>query len=151
MRLIAVGRMRDGPEAALFTRYADRLRPKLSLTELPEAQGSVGEIRRRDSVALVRAVPERAWVVALDLGGEMLDSAGLAASLDRWLASSRPVCFLIGGAEGFDGTVVERSDFLLSLGRLTWPHLLVRGMLAEQLYRARAIASGHPYHREGRP
>jgi 23S rRNA (pseudouridine1915-N3)-methyltransferase len=64
---------------------------------------------------------------------------------------ARPLCFLIGGAEGLDRTVIARADFTLSLGRMTWPHLLVRAMLAEQIYRARSIAAGHPYHRFGRP
>jgi len=71
--------------------------------------------------------------------------------LDGWLSLSRPIRFLIGGAEGLDRLVLTRADFTLSLGRMTWPHLLVRGMLAEQIYRARAIAAGHPYHRAGRP
>jgi 23S rRNA (pseudouridine1915-N3)-methyltransferase len=67
------------------------------------------------------------------------------------LGNDKPLCFLIGGAEGLDAPVLQRSDFVLSLGAMTWPHLLVRAMLAEQLYRARAIAAGHPYHRAGRP
>jgi 23S rRNA (pseudouridine1915-N3)-methyltransferase len=71
--------------------------------------------------------------------------------LERWLGLGRPVCFLIGGAEGLDATVIARADHKLSLGMLTWPHMLVRVMLAEQLYRARSIAAGHPYHRAGRP
>jgi 23S rRNA (pseudouridine1915-N3)-methyltransferase len=81
----------------------------------------------------------------------MLDSASLAARLEGWLGLSRPICFLIGGAEGLDRPVLDRADFTLSLGCMTWPHLLVRAMLAEQLYRVRSIAAGHPYHRAGRP
>jgi 23S rRNA (pseudouridine1915-N3)-methyltransferase len=71
--------------------------------------------------------------------------------LERWLGLGRPLCFLIGGAEGLDAAVLARADYSLSLGKLTWPHLLVRAMLAEQLYRARSIVAGHPYHRAGRP
>jgi len=89
--------------------------------------------------------------VALDAGGGMVDSLELAALLERWLATGRPVCFLIGGAEGLDAPAIARADFVLSLSRLTWPHFLVRAMLAEQVYRARTIAAGHPYHRSGRP
>jgi len=69
----------------------------------------------------------------------------------RWLEQARPVCFLIGGAEGLDASVLARADAVLSLGPLTWPHMLARAMLAEQLYRAQAIRTGHPYHRTGRP
>ena len=95
--------------------------------------------------------PPGAFAVALDLGGAAPDSAGLAALLERWEAGGRAPHFLIGGAEGLDAAVLARADHVLSLGPLTWPHMLVRVMLAEQLYRAQAIRSGHPYHRAGRP
>ena len=147
LRLIAVGRLRDGPEAELFARYNARLRPRLSLTELPEARGAPVEIRRREGETLLAALPQSAFVVALDPRGEALGSKELARRLERWLGAARPVCFLIGGAEGLDEAVIARSDSVLSLGPMTWPHFLVRAMLAEQLYRARSIAAGHPYHR----
>ena len=151
MRLIAVGRMGQGPEADLFLRYNARLRPTLALTEIPEARGGPGEIRRREGAALLAALPEGAFAVALDMGGEAPSSERLALLLERWLSASRPLCFLTGGAEGLEASVIARADFVLSLGPLTWPHRLVRALLAEQLYRARSIASGHPYHRSGRP
>lgn len=151
MHLIAVGRLRDGPEAELFARYNARLRPALTLTELPEARGAPAEIKRREGAALLAALPDNALVVALDQAGEMPDSLRFATLLERWLGSSRRVCFLIGGAEGLDGPVLARADAALSLGPMTWPHFLARAMLAEQVYRARSIASGHPYHRIGRP
>ncbi|HLB97346.1 MAG TPA: 23S rRNA (pseudouridine(1915)-N(3))-methyltransferase RlmH [Acetobacteraceae bacterium] len=151
LRVIAIGRLKDGPEAALFTRYADRMRPKLALTELPEARGAPTEIKRRESAALLAALPSAAFGVILDQSGDAPDSARLAVLLERWLALGRPVCFLIGGAEGLDASVLARADATLSLGALTWPHFLARAMLAEQLYRARATAAGHPYHRAGRP
>jgi 23S rRNA (pseudouridine1915-N3)-methyltransferase len=151
MRIIAVGRLRGGPEAELVARYAARLRPTLAVTEIAEAQGAPAEVKRREGAALLAALPERAFAVALDLGGEAPDTDTFAALLERWLGQSRPLCFVIGGAEGLDGAVIQRADHVLSLGRLTWPHMLVRAMLAEQLYRARAIAAGHPYHRAGRP
>lgn len=151
MRLIAIGRLRDGPEAALFARYNARLRPKLEVTELPEGRGSPAEIVRREGAALLAALPADAFAVALDLGGTAPDSAGLAVLLTAWRDAGRPICFLIGGAEGLDRPVLDRADHVLSLGRLTWPHFLVRPMLAEQLFRAQSIAGGHPYHRAGRP
>lgn len=151
MRVIAVGRLRDGPEAVLFARYAERIRPKLTLTEVAEARGAPAEVKRREAAALLGALPDGAYAVALDLGGTAPDSPGFAALVERWLTSSRPVCFLIGGAEGLDASVLQRAEFVLSLGAMTWPHFLARAMLAEQLYRARSIAAGHPYHRAGRP
>jgi 23S rRNA (pseudouridine1915-N3)-methyltransferase len=151
MRVIAIGRSRSGPEAELFARYSTRIRPALTLTELPDGKGASAEIKRREGDALLAAIPDQAFVVALDLGGEILDSETFAVRMESWLGSSRPVTFLIGGAEGLDAPVFTRADFTLSLGRLTWPHLLVRAMLAEQIYRARSISAGHPYHRSGRP
>ena len=151
MRLIAVGRLRPGPESELFARYNARLRPPLTVTEVLEGHGAPAQAKRLEAAALLAAVPANGFVVALDSGGPVTDSPGLSALLERWLGLSRPLCFLIGGAEGLDASVLARADWSLSLGKLTWPHMLVRPMLAEQLFRARAIATGHPYHRAGRP
>ena len=150
-RLLAVGRLRPGPEAALFARHNARLRPPLALTEIAEARGTAAEMRRREGEALLAALPERALLVALDLGGVAPTSEALAALVARWETSGRTPCFAIGGAEGLDAAVLARADHLLSLGPLTWPHALVRGLLAEQLFRAQAIRAGHPYHRAWRP
>jgi 23S rRNA (pseudouridine1915-N3)-methyltransferase len=150
-RLIAVGRIGRGPEAELFTRYADRLRPKLTVTELAEGRGSAAEIKRREADTILAGLHPDALAVALDLGGVAPASEAFAARLSGWLESGRSLCFIIGGAEGLDARVIGRADAVLSLGPQTWPHLLVRVMLAEQLFRARAIAAGHPYHRAARP
>ncbi|WP_428390536.1 23S rRNA (pseudouridine(1915)-N(3))-methyltransferase RlmH [Lichenicoccus sp.] len=151
MRLLAIGRFRPGPERDLFARYTQRLRPALELIELAEARGSVGEIRRREGQALLAALPASAFMVALDVAGDALTSLSLSTALECWLGLGRPLCFVIGGAEGLDRPVIERADRALSLGPLTWPHMLARVLLAEQLYRAQTIATGHPYHRSGRP
>ena len=150
LTILAVGRIGRGPEADLVARYAGRTRPALVVAEIAEGRGSAAEIRRREAAALLAALPANALAVALDLGGEAPDTEAFAARLARWLESGRPVFFLIGGAEGLDRPVLERADAVLSLGRLTWPHKLARAMLAEQIYRARSIAAGHPYHRAGR-
>jgi 23S rRNA (pseudouridine1915-N3)-methyltransferase len=151
MRLIAVGKQRPGPEAALFDRYAARLRPGLTVTEVADGRGAPVEVKRREGEALLACLAAGAWVVALDLGAPCPGSDGLARLLGRWLDAGRVPCFLIGGAEGLDAPVLARADHTLSLGAMTWPHMLVRPMLAEQLYRAQAILAGHPYHRAGRP
>ena len=151
LHVIAIGRARSGPEAELFARYAKRIRPKLTLTELPDGTGAPAEVKRREATALLAALPREAFVVALDLAGAAPDSIAFSAQLERWLTLGRPICFLIGGAEGLDQTVIARADSVLSLGPFTWPHLLARAMVAEQVYRARTLAEGHPYHRIGRP
>ena len=151
MRLLAIGKAKQGPEQELFERYAGRLRPALELTELAEARGAPAEIKRREGQAMLAALPANAFLVALDEGGERPASLAFAAMLEDWLGRSKPLCFAIGGAEGLDHALIDRAERTLSLGSLTWPHMLVRVMLAEQLYRARSIAAGHPYHRAGRP
>lgn len=143
--------MKAGPEAALYAHYAARLRPPPEVTEIPEARGSPGEVRRREGAALLAALPADGLAVAMDLGGETPDSEGFATLLARWEEAGRVPCFLIGGAEGLDPAVTVRAALRLSLGPMTWPHFLVRGLLAEQLYRAQSIRTGHPYHRAWRP
>jgi 23S rRNA (pseudouridine1915-N3)-methyltransferase len=150
-RLLAVGRIGRGPEAELFARYAARLRPALAVSELPEGRGAPAEAKRREAEALLAALPGGAFAVALDLGGVVCSSEGFSGLLTRWGDLGKPLCFLIGGAEGLDAKVLARADAVVSLGAMTWPHMLVRVMLAEQLFRAQAIAGGHPYHRGGRP
>ena len=88
-------------------------------------------------------------IVALDERGKDLSSRQLADRIAGWRDDGiRDIVFLIGGADGLDGRVRERADLLLSFGRVTWPHMLMRGMLAEQIYRAQCILAGHPYHRD---
>ena len=151
MRVIAVGKLRAGPEAVLLAQYTRRLRPALTVTEVPDGRGSPTEVRRREAEILLAALPADAFAVALDQGGESPGSEALARLVERWLAHGRALCFLIGGAEGLDPAVLARADAALSLGPMTWPHLLVRALLAEQLYRAQCIRTGHPYHRAWRP
>jgi len=147
--LAAIGRARSGPERALYEHYAARLVWPLSLKELEARKtASAAEQIAREGELLLAAIPERARVVALDAAGELLTSEALAERLGAWRdGGARDLAFLIGGADGLAPSVLERADLRLAFGRLTWPHLLVRGMLAEQLYRAERILAGHPYHR----
>jgi 23S rRNA (pseudouridine1915-N3)-methyltransferase len=152
VRVLAIGKApKTAPESALFARYAERLKPGLTLTEFNDGQGSAIEIKRREAAALLAAITAQDFVVALDSAGQMPDSLIFSSLLTKWLETGRRVTFIIGGAEGLDAAVMGRADANLSLGSLTWPHLLARAMLAEQIYRARMIATGHPYHRAGRP
>jgi len=151
MRVLAIGRGRQSPESALFARYAERIRPKLGLLEFEDGTGAAVEIKRREAAALLAAVEKGDLVVALDVAGVAPDSLEFARRMQGWIETGKRVTFVIGGAEGLDAAVIGRADALLSLGRLTWPHLLARAMLAEQIYRAQMINAGHPYHRAGRP
>ncbi|OUI97125.1 50S rRNA methyltransferase [Acetobacter indonesiensis] len=151
MRLVAVGRMKDKAELALVDRYLKRLRPRLEIVELADGRGNPDEIKRREAQAILAACPQQAFLIVLDEAGQTLTSLAFSAAIADWSALGRPVCFVIGGAEGLDASIIERADAKLSFGTLTWPHMLVRIMLSEQIYRAQAIAAGHPYHRSGRP
>ncbi|MHB1303129.1 MAG: 23S rRNA (pseudouridine(1915)-N(3))-methyltransferase RlmH [Acidiphilium sp.] len=150
-RIIAIGRDAKSPEAALVQRYLTRMQPGLDLLPLPAGSGSSVEIKRREGEAILKRIASDDFIIVLDQGGVMPDSAGLAALLAGWRVAARPLAFIIGGAEGLDRTVVDCADTLLSLGRLTLPHMLARAILAEQLYRAQCILANHPYHRAGRP
>ena len=103
----------------------------------------------REAELLLAAVPDDALLVALDERGKALTSAAFAERLQRWrIEGPKSLAFVIGGADGLPQPVVQRARFALSLGAMTWPHLLARILLLEQLYRAQQILAGHPYHRE---
>ncbi|MEW5703907.1 MAG: 23S rRNA (pseudouridine(1915)-N(3))-methyltransferase RlmH [Pseudomonadota bacterium] len=151
LHILAVGRARAGPERALFEAYAKRLRWPLRLQEVEVRPARPPARQKQEETAkLLSLVPEGAGVVALDQGGKMLASETFAETLRRFREGGGPLCFLIGGAEGLGEKALGRADSVLSLGSATWPHLLVRGLLIEQLYRAQQILNGHPYHRGGR-
>ena len=97
---------------------------------------------------LARAIPEGAALVVLDERGQMLSSPEFARKIAGWRDQARDVAFVIGGADGIDPSLRDRADLAISLGRMVWPHMLVRVMLAEQIYRATTILAGSPYHRE---
>lgn len=149
--LIAIGRLRAGPLAEAYADYAARLKAgrwRLDLIELEEKKRLAGaELMAREGELLLGAVPRGAVMVALDPRGKPLTSEAFAAQLGAWRDAARDVAVLIGGADGFAPAVREAADRLVSFGAMTWPHMLVRVMLAEQLFRAQAILSGHPYHR----
>jgi 23S rRNA (pseudouridine1915-N3)-methyltransferase len=153
LSVLSIGRWKAGPYRELFDLYAGRLDNgplgPLALTELEEKrQLPPVELKAREAELLTAAIGKGAKVVALDEGGRALDSAGFAKMLGDWRDSGcREVAFLIGGAAGLAPSLKSQADRIVSLGPMTWPHLLVRGMLAEQLYRAASILAGHPYHR----
>lgn len=151
MRLLiaAVGRARGNAAAALYEEYARRMTWPLDLREVDVRQAlPPPRLKEREGELLLAAVPKGARIVALDETGRSLDSAAFAALLGSWRDEGVPqTAFLIGGADGHGDPVRAAADLTLSFGAMTWPHLLARAMLAEQLYRATTILAGHPYHR----
>ena len=153
MRIIiaAVGRFRKGPERDLFDTYSKRTHWRIDLKEVEAKERVTGpERQKQEGELLQRAIPHGAMVIALDERGTPQSSKKLALTLKNWQNQGQSTfVFLIGGADGFDEQVRKRADLLLSFGAVTWPHMLVRAMLAEQIYRTESILSGHPYHRSG--
>ncbi len=147
--IAAIGRAGRGPERALYEHYAGRIRWPLTLRELEEKKKlPAPQLIVREGELLLGAVPPKALLVALDRRGKPLDSAALASQMQRWRDQSvADLAFLIGGADGHGEAVLQRASLVLSFGAMTWPHLLARAMLAEQLYRAQQLLAGHPYHR----
>lgn len=147
--IVAAGKWKKGPERDLFDHYAARITFALELREIEEKKKlKPTALKAREAELLLAQVPDGAVIVALHEGGKTLSSTAFAAKLGIWRDEARDVAFLIGGADGLDEAVRNRADVILGLGSMTWPHLLVRGMLAEQIYRAQCILAGHPYHRE---
>lgn len=140
--IVAAGRLKAGPEHDLYRRYIRMIRWPVDLHEIDERKPGAAERFRR-------AIPDGSVVVALDSRGEQISSETLAKKLAAWRDGDRDVTFLIGGADGLDPALKRHADATLAFGAATWPHLLVRVMLAEQLYRAHSILAGHPYHRGG--
>jgi 23S rRNA (pseudouridine1915-N3)-methyltransferase len=138
LHIVARGKVGRGPEAELVERYLKRVSWPTKVTELPESGG-------RPPAPAGQSV-----TIILDEKGASLSSLELAARLEQWRdGGRREARFLIGGADGFDDAARASADLLLSFGKATWPHLLARAMLAEQLWRATSILANHPYHREG--
>lgn len=138
LHIVARGRIGRGPEAELVARYVKRLAWPVKMTELPDTGGKLPPIEGQTRLVL------------LDETGEMMGSMAFAETLGRWRDDGvREARFMIGAADGFDDQARAGADLLLSFGRATWPHLLARAMLAEQLWRATSILANHPYHREG--
>ena len=149
MRLVvaAVGRAGDDPAGRIFESYRRRLPWPLELREVRTGGG--GKTGREcEAAALLKGLPQGAFVAALDGRGKALTSEAFAARIaDVRDRGTQVMAFLIGGPEGLGAPVLARADMTLSLGPMTWPHLLARAMLGEQLWRAASILSGHPYHR----
>lgn len=154
LQVIASGRLKSGPERELIARYADRIRgsgASIGLGPLQENEIDPRALsgKSAESAALAAQIPEGAAVCLLDERGTALSSRELAQTMARWRDDGyRTASFVIGGADGLDRSAFGSPQLNLSFGKAVWPHMLVRAMLAEQLYRAVSILSGSPYHRD---
>ncbi|HEX9558152.1 MAG TPA: 23S rRNA (pseudouridine(1915)-N(3))-methyltransferase RlmH [Reyranella sp.] len=149
LTIACIGRANRGPERDLYEHYTGRIRWPLALRELEEKRKlPAAQLILREGELLLESVPAKSVLVALDRRGKVLDSEGFARRLERWRDDSvNDVAFLIGGADGHGEPLLKKAALILSFGAMTWPHLLARAMLAEQIYRAQQLLAGHPYHR----
>ena len=130
--------------------YAARILPPPAIVEVEERRSlPAGPLKTREGELILGALPANIPFVALDERGVQWSSRALAERIAAWRDGGSPeLAFAIGGADGLHSKVLDRADVTLSFGSMTWPHLLIRGMLLEQLYRAQQILAGHPYHRD---
>ena len=155
--VVAVGRLKQGPERELAERYRKRAADAgrsaglqaLEIIEIRESRAGDGARRMlEESIAVANVIPDGAIIVILDERGESVSSTAFAERLQRWRREGRPaVVFIIGAADGLAPSLREKANLAMAFGAATWPHQLARVMLLEQLYRAVTIAAGHPYHR----
>jgi 23S rRNA (pseudouridine1915-N3)-methyltransferase len=158
LALIAVGRLKDGPERQLVERYRTRIvaiAPTvgcsgLDIAELPEGRGRRDEERRGEEAAAITSRIGKAATIVFDERARSISSDDFAARLRDWRDGGRAaVACIIGGPDGLDVSLRDKADLLVSFGGMTMPHQIVRALVVEQIYRAMTILSGHPYHRGG--
>ena len=150
VHIIAVGRLKKGPELTLIQDYIKRCPWKITITEVEERRPIKGAERMsREADLILKEIPHNAHVIALDERGKSYRSTQFAHLLqDKFDQGFREIILLIGGADGYDQSVKERANQLLSLSSMTLPHMMARLILCEQIYRATTILSGHPYHKD---
>lgn len=157
IEICAVGRLRSGPEKTLIDAYMTRADAAgrglgltgFKLTEVEEKRRLEGDALKSAEASLLKsAIPRGSRLVMLDERGRMEGSVAFANRIADWRDTGvQDITFIIGGADGLDATFRESADHLMAFGPMTWPHMLVRVLLCEQIYRSVSILSGHPYHR----
>ena len=148
VQIRSIGKLKKNtPEFAIISEYIRKTRWPVEVKEYEEKKALTGaELKSAEAKLLLKDLPENAFIVALDEHGKTLSSRELASNLHPH--ASEPIVFIIGGADGLDESVHHRANLVLSFGRMTLPHFLMRAVLAEQIYRMRTLWDGHPYHRD---
>jgi len=152
MRILiaAIGKAKAGGELDLYHDYTKRLPWKLTCKEHVVRAPSPDQRLERESTQLMQACAGYDKIIALDETGKLLSSNEFAGQLKTWQQQgASSFAFMIGGSDGLSDAALKKAHLIWSFGRVTWPHMLVRALLAEQLYRAHSIITNHPYHREG--
>ena len=140
--LIAVGKLKNDPLLDVFEDYKKRLQWKFTLTELE------GQTQAEQLTKITEKLNPRAALVVLDERGKSISSRDFAGKIDSWQTTHGNIQFIIGGADGLSDDIRKKASLLMSFGAQTWPHMMARVMIMEQIYRAQQILAGHPYHRD---
>lgn len=151
IKILAFGKMQRGAEMTLMQDYIGRLPWKVDIQEFEiKKPAATAELRKKaEAEKLLAAIPDGSAVIVMDERGRDFSSRKLAERIDHFtLEGYTQLTFIIGGADGLDESVRKKASLLLSFGKNTWPHMLLRVMLAEQIYRVWSIGAGHPYHRD---
>lgn len=145
----AIGKAKASPQQQLYLDYIKRLPWKVEGKEFDVKITDTAARKAREAELLLASCVGYEYIIALDESGSLLSSREFSEHLGSWQQQGiSSFAFIIGGADGLDVSVLKKAKLVWSFGRVTWPHMLVRGMLAEQLYRAHSVLSGHPYHRD---
>ncbi len=147
--IAAIGKAKSSPQQQLYADYVKRIPWKIECKEFESKLADTAQRKAKEAELLLGACAGYEHIIALDESGELLSSREFSTHLGKWQQQGlSSFAFVIGGADGLDASVLKKAKLVWSFGRVTWPHMLVRGMLAEQLYRAHSVISGHPYHRD---
>jgi 23S rRNA (pseudouridine1915-N3)-methyltransferase len=147
INIVAIGKFKDGANKELFETYKKRVPWEIKLKELALKGG--GLKKEKEGELLLQSACNKSKIIALDEGGKMLSSREFSTMIQRYRDNGdRNLSFIIGGAEGLSGDVKNKSDLILSFGKMTFPHMMIRGFLMEQIYRAYTLINNHPYHKD---
>jgi len=147
IHILAVGRQKASPAKDLCEEYLKRIKQAITIVEIDAPKGSTSA---QEAPLILKKLTKPSFIIALDERGETMTSPDFSKKIRLWQnqAPGNEITFLIGGADGFDNKIRKKADFLMSFGKQTYPHMLVRVMLLEQIYRAQQILAEHPYHRQ---
>ena len=150
IHLVAVGRLKKSPYQEMIDEYSKRLTWPLTLSEVEARhQQNAAQKQQQEMELIEKQIPDQSYRILLDERGKLFSSHDFAQKIEHLMIQGQSsCCFMIGGSDGFTDGFRAKADFVLSLGKMVWPHKLARVMLLEQIYRAQQIIAGHPYHRD---
>lgn len=149
IRLLCINKLKPGPELELIQKFQKQINWPFEIIEFQSKKKVRHEIIREETLFFEKNIKSGETIILLDESGKNMKSLAFAEMINQTLYQGQKICFMIGGADGFEKTIKEKAHYKLSFGQATWPHMLCRVMLVEQVYRAQSILTNHPYHREG--